>query len=242
MNKTKKKAILYRRASTDSLKQEHSLDRQAQQILQFAESHNYEVIDTFEEYASAYKSNNRPQFKAALRMLKDDEDLILIVLDLTRLERSLEGYGDWKNHLQRIRFASLGNKAIEPLVAELLLVVAGNESRVLSSRIRSGIEAKKNREGMNFVWGFGVAGQNDSGRVKAQINSIKSRAETARDTANKIVSYVNYLVSIGVNHRKDQCVALEENRIRTSRGNKVTPQAITNAFRHVNSTAEVATM
>lgn len=235
MSKTKTRAILYRRASTDSLKQEHSLDRQAQQILQFAESHNYEVIDTFEEYASAYKSNDRPQFKAALQMLKDDEDLILIVLDLTRLERSLEGYGDWKNHLQRIRFTSLGNKAIEPLVAELLLVVAGNESRMLSSRIKSGIDAKKKRDGSQFAWGFGLHGK--SVKAKAHSSSLKRRKQMARAAATEIVSYVNYLSSIGVTHRRDQCLALEAKRIRTSRGNKVTPQIIANAFRLLNSTA-----
>ena len=235
MTKPNQKAILYRRASTDADKQEHSLDRQERQVKTFVKAHGYEVVAVFEEYASAYKSNDRPQFQAALQMLKDDEELILIVLDLTRLERSLEGYGDWRKQLNQIRFTSLGNKPIEPLVAELLLVVASNESRMLSFRIKSGIDAKKQREGADFVWGFGLDCQKHSVKTKAHSNSLKSRKMMARAAATEIVSYVNYLSSIGIKARRAQCLALEAKRIRTSRDNKVTPAAINSAFRLLNS-------
>ena len=232
MNSTQAtKAIVYRRASTDEETQVHSLNRQEVQIEQFCSSHNYEIVETFCEYASAYKSNDRPQFKAALKRLSKDPNLVLLVNDLTRLSRSLEGYGDWKNYLPQIRFASLGNKTVEPLVAELLLVVSANESRVLGSRISSGIKARKKRMGKNYTWGFGNPEHNS--KQEALAKAKQTRQNKAYDTASKIVSMVKYLEGMGVTSRKAQVIELEKRNITTTRGSKVTNQAINKAFNMV---------
>lgn len=231
ISENKTRAIVYRRASTDEDTQVHSLNRQELQIQQFVENHGYVVVETFAEYGSAYQSNDRPQFKAALEKLAADQSLVLLVNDLTRLSRSLEGYGDWKNYLDRIRFASLGNKTVEPLVAELLLVVSANESRVLGSRIKSGIQAKRQRDGDKFVWGFGV--HKDQSLSQAQSKSLQTRQKRARETARRIVSMVRYLEAQGIESRKAQCEELEARGVTTSRGNKVTPVAINKAFRMI---------
>ena len=84
ISENKTRAIVYRRASTDEDTQVHSLNRQELQIQQFVENHGYEVVETFAEYGSAYQSNDRPQFKAALEKLASDQSLVLLVNDLTR--------------------------------------------------------------------------------------------------------------------------------------------------------------
>ena len=225
------RAIVYRRASTDEDTQIHSLNRQEVQIEQFCANHNYEIVETFSEYASAYKGHSRPQFQKALKKLAKDPDLVLLVNDLTRLSRSLEGYGDWKKFLPQIRFASLGNKTVEPLVAELLLVVAANESRVLGSRISSGIKARKKRMGKAYSWGFGS--QDNTVQQEAHAKSIQTRQNKAYDNASKIVSMVQYLEGVGITSRKAQVIELEKRNITTTRGCKVTNPAIVRAFKMV---------
>ena len=46
-----KKAIIYRRASTNETKQAHSLDNQARMLWSFAEEYGYEVIEEVVEAA-----------------------------------------------------------------------------------------------------------------------------------------------------------------------------------------------
>ena len=226
------RAIVYQRASSDEVKQANSLNRQETHLNNFIENHGYDVVETFSEYASAYQGNERPQFQAALDRLASDKSLILLVNDLTRLSRNLDGYGEWKDYLERIRFASMGNQPVEPLTAELLLVVSANESRVLGSRISSGISAKRKREGKDFAWGWSNPKQ-DHATVLSK--AIEKRRQNAKEATRRIAFQAKYFEKMGITSRKKQCEEFEKMGIKTSVGKKVTPHAIRAALRKFDS-------
>jgi DNA invertase Pin-like site-specific DNA recombinase len=68
----------------------------------------HEIVQTFEEYVSAFSGSDRFWFKAALEALNQDGEFMLVVNDLTRLGRDLADYGEWKKYLPMISSASMG--------------------------------------------------------------------------------------------------------------------------------------
>ena len=124
-----------------------------------------------------------------------------------------------------------GRRDYDALLAELLLVVSANESRVLGERISSGIEAKKRREGDSFAWGFAVNGVGNKAREVGQ-KIIKDRA--LRD-ATKLVAAVRYLEAQGVVRRDEQLTELHKLGLRTSRGKKLSRVTLHRAFKRLQS-------
>ena len=110
-----KKAIIYRRASTNDTKQTNSLDNQARELFNFACTHGYEVIQDISEYQSASNGSEREGFQKALSALKADDGLTLICYDLTRLSRDIGSWNSFNSLLPRIRFATRGDTAVTEL-------------------------------------------------------------------------------------------------------------------------------
>ena len=154
-----KKAIIYRRASTNDTKQANSLDNQARELFNFASAHGYEVIQDISEYQSASNGSEREGFQKALSLLKADEALTLICYDLTRLSRDIGSWNSFSSFLPRIRFATRGDVAVTELEASILLVVSANESRTMGARISNGIQKAKERAlEAGLEWSFGGNG------------------------------------------------------------------------------------
>ena len=110
---------------------------------------------------------------------------------------------------------------------ELLLVVGAKESRVLGSRISSGISAKKSREGKRFKFGFAAQGHTHS----ASAAGVAARKSKAIASAERIVAAVTYLESNGIRGRAEQIARLSEMGVTTSRGKQISRTAIHRAFK-----------
>jgi DNA invertase Pin-like site-specific DNA recombinase len=121
----------------------------------------------------------------------------------------------------------MGDRQFEALMAELLLVVSANESRVLGTRISSGISAKKQRERTAFKWGFAANGTAEA--ASAAGNAAKQKNAVA--SAQRIVAAVEYLESNGVSQRSEQLIRLGEMGVTTARGKKVSRTTIHRAFK-----------
>jgi len=205
-----KKAIIYRRASTNETKQAHSLDNQARMLWSFAEEYGYEVIEEVVEYASASKGE-RDGFNYVCSLLSKNPDLHLIVNDLTRLSRDIGSWNDWSCYLPRIRFARKGDVSLTELEASLFLVIAANESRVLGQRISEGIQRAKERAleaGETWTWG------NPGNPIHAR-QALMLQTNSWRE---KIQSICGMLESSGIHTLAAKCEWLTDNGFRTQRG------------------------
>ena len=218
-----KKAIIYRRASTNNTKQANSLDNQARDIYLFAEHNNYSVVGDFAEYQSASKGSDRPAFRDALSRLRDDAELTLICYDLTRLSRDLGSWNEIAPILHRIRFTTRGDSQITELEASILLAVSANESRVLSRRISNGIKkAKQRAQENNEEWKWG--GNDDPKEAR------KARAEKTRLWRSSIVEICSTLSHQGLKTYKSKADWLNKNGFRSQSGNLISVPTLRNAL------------
>lgn len=206
-----KRAVIYRRASTDGKKQAHSLSNQAFELTEFAASNGYEVVKDIFEYVSASKGVSRDGFNECLALLEQDCDLTLIAYDLTRLSRDIGNWSSWSAFLPRIRFATRGDVAISELEASILLVVSANESRMIGERVAKGIQRAKERaldSGKEWKWG-------------GCPNPSKARAKLASNTKRwreTIRSVSEVLDERGITTLKAKCDWLNSNGFRSQRG------------------------
>lgn len=218
-----KKAIIYRRASTDETKQANSLDNQARGLFGFAYMNGYEVIEDISEYQSASNGSERKGFKKAIGMLEADEELTLICYDLTRLSRNIGNWNSFNSFLPRIRFATRGDAPITELEASILLVVSANESRTMGARISNGIQKAKERAleaGLEWKWGGG----DDCGSARAA-----KLAKTASWRAS-IIEICNILELQGLKTYRDKAEWLNSNGFRSQRGNLISVPTLRNAL------------
>ena len=97
--------------------------------------------------------------------------------------------------------------------------------------IAGGIKQKKASMGEDWTWGF--SNPKHPGHQEARAKGIEIRQSKAYDNASKIVSAVKELEAQGIKSRQAQVVELEKQNITTTRGCKVTNQAINKAFNMV---------
>jgi DNA invertase Pin-like site-specific DNA recombinase len=217
-------AIIYRRASTNETQQRNSLDNQSRELVEFAMSNGYEVIEDYYEYQSASKGLSRSAFDKALSRLRQCNDLTLIVHDFTRLSRDIGTWNDWVDLLPQIRFANSGNKALTELEASLMLIIAANESRTLSERISKGIKRSKERaleSGKTWTWG----GNKNPVTARA---SLESKTKAWRDQIKEVC---HVLESKGLNSLKKKTDWLNQNGFTNQRGKPISSQTLHNALR-----------
>lgn len=80
------KAVIYCRVSTEKDTQDTSIERQKEELLSLAATHNMDVIKVIEERHSGYDVD-RDGIVEALALLKDKKATVLLVQDDTRLGR-----------------------------------------------------------------------------------------------------------------------------------------------------------
>ena len=83
------RAIIYKRISTNTEKQSHSLSNQSTMVNAYCVAREFEVVAEIEDQASG-KSLKRPGIQQAIEMLEADQADILIVHSLSRLSRNLK--------------------------------------------------------------------------------------------------------------------------------------------------------
>ena len=152
------KAVAYLRVST----QDQSLQRQYDDIEKFAIDKDLDLVKIFEDKVSGSKTktDNRIGFKQMEKFIELNQEIKhILVLEISRLGRK---NNDIQNVVERysskginIHIKDLGESTLDKngnrdfksdLIISMLGVMAANESRLLSSRIKSGkmSNAKKN--------------------------------------------------------------------------------------------------
>ncbi|SHI99710.1 Site-specific DNA recombinase [Arenibacter nanhaiticus] len=163
-----RKAVAYLRVSSE----EQNLQRQREDIAEFATSKNLKLVRVFEDTVSGSKTDaeQREGFIQLEKYLEDNKDITdILVLEISRLGRKNR---DILNVVEKyaeqgicIHFKDLGISTLEPngsrsIASEMLIslfgIMVANESRLLSSRIKSGklSSAKKNKAFGGKIIGF----------------------------------------------------------------------------------------
>ncbi|WP_159021257.1 recombinase family protein [Formosa sp. L2A11] len=143
-------AVAYLRVSTE----EQSLDRQYEEVKVFAESKNLKLVKIFEDKISGSKTkaSDRKGFNLMEKHLNKNADIKhILVLEISRLGRKnydiqtvIEKYIELgvNIHIKDLGQSTLDEKGNRNLASELIIsmlgIMAGNESRLLSDRIKSG--------------------------------------------------------------------------------------------------------
>ena len=202
-----KDAIIYVRASTSLERQSNSHAIQLRAIHEFAERHNYNIVRSFQEYASG-TLDERPQFNAALKYAQDN-DCFIISYRVDRLSRSLTCFNRIAPHLHRLRFAGQGDQELNLIVISVLLSIAHAESKANSERVKMAYKTIKARD-PDFRWGSNIQ---DEVRAK----SLEVRKLNASKFNKHIFSVVQDLLNAGYS-MSDIPQRLNQLNINTRRG------------------------
>lgn len=161
------KAVAYLRVST----QEQSLDRQYEDIKKLANSKGVQLVKIFEDKISGSKTktDDREGFNEMERFIENNKNVRnILVLEISRLGRKnndiqnvVEKYIDKgiNIHIDDLNISTLDDKGNRSFASEMMIsmlgVMAANESRLLSSRIKSG---KMSRARKNQAFGGKIIG------------------------------------------------------------------------------------
>ncbi|MCK0109548.1 recombinase family protein [Flavobacteriaceae bacterium S0825] len=211
------KAVAYLRVST----QDQSLQRQYDDIEKFAIDKNLDLIKIFEDKVSGSKTktDNRIGFNQMEKFIELNQEVKhILVLEISRLGRK---NSDIQNVVERysskginIHIKDLGESTLDKngnrdfksdLIISMLGVMAANESRLLSSRIKSGkmSNAKKNLAfGGNIIGykkgedGTPVIDEEQAPMIK-RIFELASKGQGMRNISAIIESEYNRKIAIG---------------------------------------------
>ncbi|MEN2413075.1 recombinase family protein [Flavobacterium mesophilum] len=161
------KAVAYLRVST----QEQSLERQYEEIEEFASKKNLILVKTFEDKISGSKtkSNQRAGFNQMRKYIQLNEDIKhILVIELSRLGRKnpdiqnvVEEYIEKgiNIHIKDLNITTLDENGKRSVASEMMIALLGvmssNEGRLLGSRISSG---KMSRARKNLAFGGKIIG------------------------------------------------------------------------------------
>lgn len=167
-NNTREKAIAYLRVSTQDQKDKgHSLEAQEKYVREYAEKHNFQLIDIITESKSASKVKfdntsfensiytsliNRPKLLKIISTANQSKFKHLIVSTRDRLARNLEVYVGIKFFLMKkgieIHFANpsesmnIENKGLQNFIELVFGSIAELEANLISDRVRDGMSQK----------------------------------------------------------------------------------------------------
>ena len=148
----------YTRVSTVDQADNTSLEDQKTRILSYGVAMGHEVVQCFSEIASGKQAGNRPEFQAAIALLKSGEADGLIVAKLDRLGRNV---ADLLKLVDEV-IAPLGKSLVildsqidtsSPqgrMVLTMLGAMAEMERAVIRERVERGRQAKADKGGYAF--------------------------------------------------------------------------------------------
>lgn len=164
------KAAIYTRVSTDRQQEGASLSVQLEACRTYCESHGYVVVDEFRDVLSGLNTE-RPEYQKAVDLARSNGIDKLVVWRLDRLGRDEAEYMTQLRDLRRkgVEVVSVTQPGESILMQNMLVVLAGEESRQLSVRI----SASKHRRFTEGKWyggapfGYSTEAHEDGGRVLA---------------------------------------------------------------------------
>jgi len=178
-----KRAVLYIRVSTDMQAEKFSLPAQEKLTKELATKHGWEIVKTYrDEGFSGSWIEKRPQFSALLKDAGSKKFQAVVVTDFDRLARpdNLKDLG----HIQEV-FIEHDVKIVtlsdiidlsdddQWFVSSLLGIVAAKEKKKIISRMKRGIEAKK--EAGWFYGGIPPSGYQWDGEGSLALRETKER-------------------------------------------------------------------
>lgn len=150
----RKRAVSYRRASTNEANQPHSLHTQDSETKRFIDREGWELVGDYEEYASG-KDQNRQKLKELLRDAKNGLFDVVVVQRIDHLARNL---GDLLLIMKEfdqygVSFYSVHERFESETVSGRLLIqiigaLAEFERRLLLERIQGGQRTKVVEKGL----------------------------------------------------------------------------------------------
>lgn len=142
-------AILYARVSSVEQEEEGwSTDAQLRKLREYCSRRGLEILQEFEDAASAKKGSDRRQFEAMLAYIADNRGVEIVVEKVDRLQRNFVDWVRIDEHKPVIHFVNEGIVADENcpshsrLFLDLRTVLAKNYIENLSEEIRKGLSEK----------------------------------------------------------------------------------------------------
>jgi len=144
MNETiirKPTAIGYMRVSTALQEAEgYSLEAQQKMIEDYCAKAGYELLDTYSEQASG-KNNNRKVVNEVIKRCRSTKSK-LVIARLDRFTRDLHFLTSIQKQ-KGLEFIALDNPNADAMVIQIMMSVAENESRMISTRTRTALRIAK---------------------------------------------------------------------------------------------------
>ncbi|MFT6085430.1 MAG: DNA invertase Pin-like site-specific DNA recombinase [Cycloclasticus pugetii] len=142
------RAVIYSRVSTA----DQSCERQEQELLEFAQRGDYEIVETFRETESGVK-NNRRERKKVLALAQSRQIDSVLVSELSRWGRSTVDLLDTLGQLEswKVSLIAMNGMTFDlssshgRMMATFLSGIAEFERDLISERVKSGLAAAKAR-------------------------------------------------------------------------------------------------
>jgi putative DNA-invertase from lambdoid prophage Rac len=205
------RAAIYCRVSTAH----QGTDRQATELLAYADRAGFEVIGTFTEVVSGAKTErrDRPARAKVLDLARQKEIDAILVTELTRWGRSTQDLVASFNDLQAwgVSLIALNGLQLDmrtaqgKLIATLMASLAEFERDLIRERIRSGIAAAKAR-GVPLGRRAGFAPTQK--KLGAEILALRAQKQSIRKIANQL-NVSTATVQLVLKHQR--CEQLENN-------------------------------
>jgi len=207
MNAEASQLIAYTRRSQGKRGQKHSIARQEEEILSFAQRNGMKVKEWFSETASGMK-DDREQLAAAISKA-EKLGLPLVVSSVSRFGRKLSKLAEIiENPNLTIICADIGMTA-NFLQVCIMSIFAAEERNLLSKRTKAGLMAARNKalaEGREWKIGNPVWQREDCLPEAWRVNRGKGRA-----TALMYGSLINRMKDLGYSY---QAISRELNEIK----------------------------
>ena len=152
------KLVGYTRVSTADQADNTSLEDQKTRILSYGVAMGHEVVNCFSEVASGKQTGNRPQFQAAIALLKSGAADGLIVAKLDRLGRNVRDILQFVDEVitplgKSLVILDLQIDTSTPsgrMVLTMMGAMAEMERSIIRERVERGRQAKADRGGYAF--------------------------------------------------------------------------------------------
>jgi DNA invertase Pin-like site-specific DNA recombinase len=190
------------------------LDAQKTAVAQYLNGGSWTLLREFTEVESGKDDKNRPKLQEALTLCKMT-GARLIIAKLDRLSRDVEFLA--KLQKSSVKFVCADMPEANELVVNILAVIAQDERRRISARIKAALAEAKKRGTKLGPRPAGIAAikrHGDRGR-KLAVASIKRKADTF---AQDMAPLVGALQAEGFTTQAGIAEELNRRGIRTSRG------------------------
>ena len=197
------KLVGYTRVSTVDQADNTSLEDQKTRILSYGVAMGHEVVQCFSEVASGKQTGNRPEFQAAIALLKTGEADGLIVAKLDRLGRNVRDILQFVDEVinplgKSLVILDLQIDTSTPagrMVLTMMGAMAEMERAVIRERVERGRQAKADRGGYAFgappIGQKAVDGELVPDDVEQETIALIHRHRKSGKSPQKIADFLN---------------------------------------------------